>query len=501
MQGDLGDQQAARIAKIQRLKTMGAFPFPTKYAKTHSASELIAEREQLLKGVESVVFAGRVIRANRKGKLTFMHLKDSGERMQIVISRAIVGETDYELVSLTDLGDWVGVNGTMFETHTGEYSVRVSKYCLLSKALRPLPIPKIKDSTDGETVEFDRFKNKEARYRQRYIDLTLNNDVRNAFLMRSAITKAIRAYLDNLGYLEIETPTLQPVYGGATARPFVTRHYTQDMDLYLRISNELYLKRCIIGGIDRVYEFARDFRNEGIDRTHYPEFTLLEFYETYADYRIMMGRVEGLVAAACGSARQKMHINIQGQDIDISPPWRRITFFECIRDYLHIDLESLSSGELDQFSKDLGLDLGTSLSRGETFIAIFERFVAPKLIMPTIVYDFPEESSPLCRPHPDKPELIEQFEVYMAGIELCNAYSELTDPVLQRERLERQMQSDRREGNGLIHIDEDFLFALESGMPPTGGVGIGIDRLVMLLTDSPSIRDVILFPLMKPTAT
>lgn len=511
------DQQRARINKLTELRNLDIDPYPPEFNRTHSSEDLIRSRTELLDKNEKVTYAGRVVRINRKGKIAFVHLKDEHGRIQAVLSKS---ETDgYTLLRFVDLGDWLGVEGSMFLTNSGEYSVRASAFTLLSKAMRPLPIPKEKLAEDSEKQVFDLLRDTETRYRQRYVDLAVNDDVRAVFRQRSAIVAAMRRYLDSLGYLEVETPVLQPVYGGANARPFKTHHFAQNMPVYLRISNELYLKRCIIGGFEKVYEFARDFRNEGIDRTHNPEFTILEFYEAYADYRVMMDRIEELVISAAESVVPDLTVSVQGERIDLKSPWIRISMYDSIREYVGVDPVAATVDELigivdSENTGPGGSDLaGTetetepetepeeanpSWTRGELLIELFERKVAPRLIQPHIIYDYPKEASPLCRPHRSDPELVEQFELYIAGVELCTAYTELIDPQMQRDAFERQAESGRGKDSERHPVDEDFIFVLESGMPPTGGVGIGIDRLVMLLTGSASVRDVLLFPLMKP---
>ncbi len=443
MNRDLNDQQLARREKASNMRNLGVEPFQPKFSRSHTSGKLMVEKENLLLVGSEISYAGRVVRLNRKGKLAFMHLKDEWGRVQAVMGRSEVGAESYEIVKSVDLGDWVGVRGSMFMTHSGEYSIKVILFQMLSKALRPLPIPKEKLIDNGQKITFDPLSDTETRYRQRYLDLALNDQVRNIFRRRSAIVRSIRSFLDSLEFLEVETPILQPIYGGANARPFVTRHHAQGMELYLRVSNELYLKRCIIGGFERVYEFARDFRNEGIDRTHNPEFTLLEIYEAYADYYAMMDRVEQMVVHAAISTGAGTKIEWDGRTIDVGRPWRRIQFLEAIATYTGIDASRLDLHGLRRMCSHQGYEVDPYDGRGETLIGLFEQAVVPNLIQPHIVYDFPKESSPLCRRHRSNGEFIEQFELYIGGMEICNAYSELIDPVQQRDAFEQQAHSGR----------------------------------------------------------
>lgn len=494
----VNDQQMARLRKIDQLRSLGIDPYPPVFHATYSSSQLLESRESPNETNTIIAYAGRVVRYNRKGKICFMHIKDQFGKIQAVISATEVGDEAYEVVKLVDLGDWIGVKGEMFTTKTGEYSVLASQFNMLSKAIRPLPTPKEKNVSEGDSIKFDEFSDVETRYRQRYIDLAPNDSVRMVFHRRSQIIASLRTYLAGEGYMEVETPVLQPVYGGANAFPFVTHHNAADLDLYLRISNELYLKRCIIGGFERVFEFAKDFRNEGIDKTHNPEFTLLEFYQAFADYTIMMDHVETMIERACIDLYGTASLNYSGTTIDVSTPWRRIRLKDAVKTHAGIEVDRLDDNELMKAASACNRELSNAAGRGEMVNVIFEEMVAPELIQPHIVMDFFRESSPLCRSHRNDSDLIEQFEVYIGGMELCNSYSELVDPIEQRKRLEDQANQERRKSGGSHPVDADFLFALESGMPPTGGEGIGIDRLAMLLTDSVNIRDVLLFPLMKP---
>jgi len=495
---ETNDQVEARLDKLHKLREMGINPYPYSFPLTHDSAALARDREALLASEQSVAFAGRIVRYNLKGKIAFIHLKDGMGRLQVMFGRDAVGEPGFELVKMLDIGDWIGVHGPMFITKTGEYSVRAQQVELLSKAVRPLPIPKEKVDEQGNKVIFDEFKDVETRYRQRYVDLTLNDSVREVFLKRSRIIQALREYLLNQSYLEVETPVLQSVYGGANARPFTTHHNALDIPLYLRVSNELYLKRCIVGGFPKVFEFAKDFRNEGIDRTHNPEFTLLEFYQAYADYNDMMKHFENIYAAACVAANGSPRFTFQGKSFDLTPPWPRLTMKDALKKFAGLDVDSLSDNALKAELVKSEVELKGHYLRGLAIKALFEARCEHQLEGPIFIIDFPKESTPLCKGHRSDPSLVEQFEPYINGWEVGNAYSELNDPLAQRSLLEEQVERGRGGEDETHPLDEDFLRALEYGMPPTGGVGIGVDRMIMLLTDSPTIKDVLLFPLMKP---
>jgi lysyl-tRNA synthetase class 2 len=487
---EMNDQVEARLETLRRLREKGINPYPYKFPLTHDSAALKANQEALLASGETVAYAGRVIRYNLKGKIAFVHLKDGFGRLQAMIQKDAVGEDGFELVKMLDIGDWVGVKGPAIVTKTGEFSVQAKEVVLLSKAVRPLPIPKEKVDEQGNKVVFDEFKDVELRYRQRYVDLALNDSVRETFLKRSRILQAIREYLLGHGYLEVETPVLQAIYGGANAL---------DIPLYLRVSPELYLKRLITGGFPKVFEFAKNFRNEGIDRTHNPEFTLLEFYEAWSDYNDMMVHFENLYAAACVAANGSTKFTFQGKEFDLAPPWPRITVKDAIKKYGGIDVDALTDEQIKAECEKHHVELkGNMWLRGLAIKGLFETLCEPHLDGPVFVIDHPKESTPLCKTHRHDPTLVEQFEPYINGWEVGNAYSELNDPLVQRKLLEEQVERGRGGEDETHPLDEDFLRALEYGTPPTGGVGIGIDRMVMLLTDSPNIKDVLLFPLMKP---
>lgn len=495
---DMNDQVQARLAKLDKFKEMGVEAYPHKFNRTHDSKVLKENKDALMASGEAVAFAGRVVRFNRKGKMCFMHLKDRWGRLQVVCARDEVGEENYEIVKMTDLGDFIGVNGTMFETQSGEYSVRVKKVTMLSKAVRPLPVAKEKIDENGNKVVFNEFADVDTRYRQRYIDMAMNDDVKEVFIKRSKIMQAIREYLLEKGFIEVETPTLQPIYGGANARPFTTHHNACDMTLYMRVAPELYLKRCIVGGMEKVFEFSKNFRNEGMDRTHSPEFTGLEFYEAYADYNDMMVHFENIYERACIAANGTTKIMTQGKEIDFKAPWPRYSMIEAIEKFGGLKVNEMSDEDIKNKMEELGGHLDGEFSRGRGILELFELTVEGQLIQPTFIKDMPTESTPLCKKHRTIPGLIEQFEPYANGWELGNAYTELNDPIRQRELLEDQVRRGRG-GEGETHpMDENFMHAIESGLPPTGGVGFGIDRMIMLLTNQETIRDVQLFPLMKP---
>jgi lysyl-tRNA synthetase class 2 len=409
-----------------------------------------------------------------------VHVKDDYGRIQSMMVRDVIGEEHYELVKMLDIGDWIGIQGKMLLTKTGEYTILAEKM------------------EEGKKVIYDEFKDTETRYRRRYVDLALNDQVRDTFYKRSKIIQAIRDYLTAKGFLEVETPVLQPLYGGANARPFTTHHNTQDMDLYLRISNELYLKRCIVGGLSKVFEFSRNFRNEGMDRTHNPEFTILEFYQAFADYTDMMQHFENIYAVCAQAVHGNTEISYQGTKIDVKPPWPRVTIKEALKKYASLDIDTMSEDEIKTELENSEIELKGAYLRGLAIQALFEKHCEEHLVQPVFILDHPCETTPLCKLHRNNPSLVERFEPYVNGWEVGNAYSELNNPVLQRKLLEDQVIRGRAGEEETHPLDEEFLKAMEYGMPPVGGVGMGIDRLVMLLTDSPNIKDVLLFPLMKP---
>ncbi len=480
------DQIQQRRENLEALRALGVEPYPYSYAVTHHADEVIEAFDALEASQEQVALAGRLMAIRSHGKSTFAHLADGRGRVQIYLKLNVVGEQSYEVVKLLDLGDWVGVKGPVFRTRTGEITVEVRELAFLSKCLRPLP------------EKWHGLKDTETRYRRRYLDLAVNDETRRIFRVRAALITALRSFLDGRGFLEVDTPVLQPIYGGAFARPFVTRHEALDMDLYLRISDELYLKRLIVGGLERVYEIARDFRNEGIDRTHNPEFSMLEFYQAFADYEEVLGMTEEMVSAAIKAATGSHQTTYRDHTIDFSPPWRRVRYFDALRESTGVDFSSLDEAQVRETAGRLGIDLGEKVGLGHAIDEIFSETVEPNLIQPTFVTDFPLELSPLAKKHRERSGVVERFELFAAGMELANAFSEQNDPAAQAEAFERQAAL-REEGDLEAQVtDTDFLRALEMGMPPTGGVGIGIDRLVMVVTGAQNIREVILFPQLRP---
>jgi lysyl-tRNA synthetase class 2 len=495
---DLNFVLKARRDKLEALKTAGVNPFAYSYAREQTAAEALA----LMPASEShdaegphVSVAGRIVAWRAHGKTVFAHLADSTGRIQLYFRKDQLGDEKFGVLDHFDLGDFIGVSGPLFRTRTGETTVRVESFEFLSKSLRPLPFGK-EEVVDGETIRHSGFSDPEQRYRQRYADLAVHPEVRALFVARSRMITSIRSYLDGLSYLEVETPVLQPLYGGAAARPFETHHNTLDMPLFLRIADELYLKRLVVGGFERVYEIGHDFRNEGIDRTHNPEFTMLEFYEAYADYEVMMDRVEKLLVSVADSLRS---LPVIGEKIPVlEPPFKRVEWVPSLNGAAGVDVMSLDDAALRELSRRLGVQHPEDLSRAKLIDEVFQELVESKLTEPTFVIDYPVEISPLAKPKRGRPGLTERFELFVNGKEMANAFSELNDPIDQRARFEslaRQKAAGDLEASG---VDEDYLRAMEYGMPPMGGVGIGLDRLLMYLTDTSHVRDVILFPTMRP---
>lgn len=492
---ELSEVMKVRREKLAQLREAGVNPFAYAFQRTHQAREVLQNYERLAN--QAVAIAGRLISLRRMGKASFAHILDDGERVQIYVRSDQVGEAAYETFKLMDIGDFIGVRGEVMKTKTGEITVVVHQLELLTKNLRPLPVVKEKEE-DGVKVTYDAFVDTEARYRQRYVDLVVNRPVMEVFIKRSKIITAMRQYLDARGYLEVETPVLQPIYGGATARPFITHHNALDINLYMRIADELYLKRLIVGGFDGVYEISKDFRNEGIDRTHNPEFTMMELYVAYQDYHFMMNLVEEMVSFIARKVLGTTKINYQGQEIDLAGPWPRLPLFEAIEKYTGKNLFGLSRDELAAIARELHVEIEDFWGAGKIIDEIFGEKVEPHLIQPVFICDYPVELSPLAKRHRKDEKLVERFEPYVAGREIGNAFSELNDPIDQRQRFEAQAALREAGDDEAQMLDEDFLRALEYGMPPTAGLGMGIDRLVMLLTDQASIRDVIFFPTMRP---
>ena len=489
---ELSEEQLSELLRIRRdkltaLQEVGQDPFAiTKFDVTAKNADIRARFDQLEN--TGVTIAGRMMSRRIMGKASFMDVRDGSDRMQVYVRRDDVGEEDYATFKKWDIGDIVGVEGFVFRTQKGEISVHARKITLLSKSLLPLP------------EKFHGLKDTDTRYRQRYIDLIVNPEVKDTFLKRSQILREIRNYLDGLGYLEVDTPVLHTLEIGAAARPFVTHHNTLDMDMYLRIETELYLKRLIVGGFDRVYEVGRIFRNEGMDTSHNPEFTSVEMYQAYTDYHGMMDLIEDMYTTITRKVCGTDIITYQGTEIRMAGPWERLTMVEAVKKYAGVDYYAWATDEDARAcakEKGVEVDEGAAATKGHVLIAFFEAYVEDKLIQPTIIYDYPVENSPLAKRKASDPAFTERFEYFIYNREMGNAFSELNDPIDQRERFVRQVEQKRAQGAN-AEVDEDFITALEYGMPPTGGLGFGLDRLVMLLTDSASIRDVLLFPTMKP---
>ncbi|HTR81868.1 MAG TPA: lysine--tRNA ligase [Bacteroidota bacterium] len=495
-QQELNALMVRRREELDQLRKLGIEPYPHTWERDAFSAEILEsftdEAPQ-----HTVSVAGRIMSLRKMGKASFCHIQDSQGKIQVYLKKDDLGDI-YDAFRLLDIGDIIGVKGYVFRTKMGEVSIHAQQLALLTKSLRPLPVVKEKTDEAGNKVVFDPFADKELRYRQRYVDLVVNPSVRNTLYKRTIIVRTLRKFLDEKGYIEVETPVLQPLYGGASARPFITHHNTLDMPLYLRIADELYLKRLIVGGYDGVYEISKDFRNEGMDRTHNPEFTMMELYVAYRDYRWMMELVEQMIYSVAVALNGSPSVELGGRSIDFTPPWKRLTMFDAIREHTGIALRGKSESELRATAKDLHVDIEPSAGPGKIIDAIFSVKVQPHLVQPTFIMDYPVEMSPLAKKHRSEAGLVERFEGIVNGQEICNAFSELNDPLDQRARFEDQVRLKERGDDEAQTMDEDFLRALEYGMPPTAGLGIGIDRLTMLLTGQDSIRDVIFFPQMKP---
>jgi lysyl-tRNA synthetase class 2 len=484
------DEYARRLAQVEAIRGAGADPYPVRFDRDRTAASLHDEFDGLDPGSETAVIvrvAGRLLLIRRQGKLIFATLRDGTGTIQLFVSQSEVGEEALASFARLDLGDWVGVEGEVMTTRRGELSVKVRTFALLAKSLRPLP-----DKWHG-------LSDVDTRFRRRYVDLIVNDDARRVFQIRFAAIAAIRRFLDARAFVEVETPVLHPVPGGAAARPFVTHHNALDMDLYLRIAPELYLKRLIVAGFERVYELGRVFRNEGLSTRHNPEFTMLEAYQAYADYTDMMVLTEELVAHAAREATGATTVELDGQPIDLSPPWPRRTLRDLIKEHAGVDVHpGMPLAELQQHCDTLGVPHDPRWGPGKLVLEIYEKTTEHAIVGPAFVLDYPREVSPLARPHRDDPALVERFEVIVAGRELANAFSELNDPIDQRRRFEDQAALAAGGDEEAQPVDEDYLVALEYGLPPTGGLGVGIDRLAMLLAGVSSIREVILFPHLRP---
>lgn len=487
---ELNDQLIVRREKVDTLRAEGVDPFGGKFDRTASPEELEEKykdksKEELEEAAIEVSVAGRIMTKRVKGKVGFTHIQDRFHQIQIYIRKDNIGEEEYAIFKQADLGDIIGIKGTVFRTNTGELSVKATDFMMLTKALRPLP-----DKYHG-------LKDVEQRYRQRYLDLITNEESQKRFVMRSQILKYTRDYMDDHAYLEVETPVLHTVAGGAAAKPFITHHNALDMDLYLRIALELHLKRLIVGGMDKVYEIGRVFRNEGISTRHNPEFTMLESYAAYEDFEDIMNLVEGLVSYVAEKVTGGTTITYGEYEVNLAPKWRRVHMVDAVKEYTGIDFWNVTTEEARALAKEHHVEITEHMTYGHILNEFFETFVEEKLIQPTFVYGHPIEISPLAKQNKEDGRFTDRFELFIVGREHANAFSELNDPIDQRKRFEAQMV-EREQGNDEAHeMDEDFLTALEHGLPPTGGLGIGMDRLIMLLTDAPSIRDVLLFPTMK----
>lgn len=497
----LSEQEINRRKSLDELRSLGIDPYPAeKYDVNASAKDILENYEKNKIHYKTVSIAGRIMRKRIMGKASFCELQDTTGRIQLYVTREDISNGDdftmYNTVfkKLINIGDFVGIEGYVFTTEKGEITIHVKNIKVLSKAVRPLPMP----VEDADGVVHDAFTDPEQRYRQRYVDLVVNPEVRDAFVYRTMLTNSMRSFLNDKGYMEVETPILQPLYGGAAARPFKTHHNTLDMPLYLRIANELYLKRLIVGGFDGVYEFAKDFRNEGMSRFHNPEFTQMELYVAYKDYNWMMDMVEEMVEKICLDIHGKTEVQVGDNLINFQRPWKRYTMFEAIQEYTGIDISEMEEDELRATAKKLEIEVDESMAKGKLIDEIFGEKCEGLLIQPTFITDYPVEMSPLAKKHRTKEGLVERFEAICNGKEICNAYSELNDPIDQRNRFEEQLELGKRGDDEAMVLDEDFLRAIEYGMPPTAGLGIGVDRLAMIMTNSNSIQDVLFFPQMKP---
>ena len=494
----LSEQELVRRESLQKLRDLGVDPYPADLFDVNITSKQIKEKYK--EGEElNVVLAGRLMSRRIMGKASFAELQDADGKIQIYVNRDEICEgedkTMYNTVfkKLLDIGDIIGVTGTVFITKVGEISVKVKELKVLTKSLRPLPLPKV----DADGTVHDAFTDPEKRYRQRYVDLVVNPEVKDAFIKRTKLTNSMREFLNKKEYLEVETPILQPLYGGAAARPFKTHHNTLDMELYLRIANELYLKRLVVGGFDGVYEFSKDFRNEGMSRFHNPEFTQMELYVAYKDYAWMMDLVEEMVEKIAMDLHGKTEIQVGDNLINFQRPWKRYTMYEAIEHFTGIDISKMDEATMAETAKKLGVEVDKSMGRGKLIDEIFGEKCEGQLIQPTFITDYPVEMSPLAKKHREHEGLVERFEAICNGKEICNAFSELNDPIDQRARFEEQLELGKRGDDEAMLLDEDFLRAIEYGMPPTAGLGIGIDRLSMIMTNSNSIQDVLFFPQMK----
>lgn len=497
MQVHDNDQIVRRREKLAELEEQGVAAYPYSFPKTHTAAEALALYSDESEERPNVAVAGRIVALRNMGKASFCHIQDGSGRVQIYLRKDDLA--NYEHLKNYDIGDIIGVTGFMFRTRTGEVSVHAESVTLLAKSLVPLPVPKEETDEEGNRVIHDQFADKELRYRQRYIDLSVNPDIRDVFRKRSRMISAIRRFLDERGYMEVETPVLHTMYGGAAARPFGTHMNALNIPLFLRISLELNLKRLLVGGFEGVYELGKNFRNEGLDKTHNPEFTMLELYVAWNDYNWMAGMLEELIAETANAVNGTTKVvTANGTEIDLTPPYRRVTMLDLIREHTGLDVAGKSEDELRAAARDLGLDVDPTMGKGKIIDELFSERVQPKIVQPAFVMDHPVEMVPLAKRHRENPDLVEAWELIIDGKEMAPCFSELNDPRDQRQRLEDQARLRSAGDEEAMLVDEEFLHALEVGMPPAAGLGLGIDRLAMLLTGQDSIRDVIFFPMMRP---
>ena len=486
-ENEINEQMQVRIDKMHKIEEHGWKPFGYRFLYTHRAADIAAQFDELSEKETEVKMAGRIMAIRGHGKTCFMDMQDKTGRIQVYVRKDVIGEENYALIKLMDIGDTVGITGTAFRTHMGELSIKANSVEMLSKSLRPLP------------EKWHGLKDVETRYRQRYVDLIVNPEVRDTFVKRSQIIRSVREVLDSHDFLEVETPILNTIAGGAVARPFISYHNALDMQVYMRIAPELYLKRLIVGGMDRVYEMGRVFRNEGIDNRHNPEFTSVEIYQAFADYRDMMDLTEEVVVKTAEKVLGTTTINYEGTTIELASPWKRMSMIEAVKEYSGKDFTNVTDlEEARAIAKELNVAIEPSFGIGKIINACFEEYVEDKLIQPTFITGHPKEISPLAKSNPENPEITDRFEAYIYGRELCNGFTELNDPIDQKERFLKQVEERANGDEEANMMDEDFVNALEYGLPPTGGLGIGIDRLVMFLTNSSTIRDVLFFPTMKP---
>lgn len=501
----LSEQEQIRRQSRENLLELGIHPYPSETFDINAhAEDILKNYEKRKNDYKDISMAGRIMSRRIMGKASFAQLQDATGELQIYVVRDDIcpGEdkTLYNKVfkKELDIGDLVGVKGYVFTTKMGEITLHVTELKVLAKSLKPLPVVKHAKDESGNTVTYDAFTDPEQRYRQRYLDLIVNPEIKKVFYQRTRMIQTMRNFFNDKGYLEVETPILQPMYGGAAARPFKTHHNALDMPLYLRIANELYLKRLIVGGFEGVYEFAKDFRNEGMSRFHNPEFTQVELYVAYKDYTWMMDLVEALIESIALALYNDTKVQVGGKVIDFERPWKRYTMFEAIEEYAGVNISEMDESELEEVAHKLHVKIDASMGKGKIIDEIFSEHVEPWMVQPAFITDYPVEMSPLAKEHRSKPGFVERFEVIVNGKEICNAFSELNDPVEQRKRFEEQMELSKRGDEEAMQLDEDFLRALEYGMPPTAGMGIGIDRLAMIMTNSDSIQDVLFFPQMRP---